>query len=377
MKPKIVVLGAGFGGLELTSILSEKAGDRIDLTLIDKNNSFFFGFSKFDVIFDNVTAESVKIPYSSISKPGVKFRNENILSIDPVSRIVITDKNKYESDILVIALGADYDYNATPGLLNFGNEFYSMEGAVKMNKAISEFKGGHAIVGVCSAPFKCPPAPSECALLLHDYLSQRGIRNDCEISLVMPFGIPIPPSADTSKALIRVFKERGIKFIPNKKVASLKGSPKTVVLDDGSEIPFDLFLGIPKHVVPEVVIGSGMTEDGWIHVEKNYLKTKFPNVYAIGDVASLGVPKAGVFSEGAAKIVAASIIAELERSGASAEYKGAGSCYIEFGEGKVGRVDVDFFSGPAPTGVHHEASEMLTEEKKDFGLSRKSRWFGL
>lgn len=377
MKPKIVVLGAGFGGLELTSILSEKAGDRIDLTLIDKNNSFFFGFSKFDVIFDNVTAESVKIPYSSISKPGVKFRNENILSIDPVSRIVITDKNKYESDILVIALGADYDYNATPGLSDFGNEFYSMEGAVKMHKAVSEFKGGHAIVGVCSAPFKCPPAPSECALLLHDYLSQRGIRNDCEISLVMPFGIPIPPSPETSKALIRVFKERRIKFIPNKKVASLKGSPKTVVLDDGSEIPFDLFLGIPKHVVPEVVIGSGMTEDGWIHVEKNYLKTKFPNVYAIGDVANLGVPKAGVFSEGAAKIVAASIIAELERSGASAEYKGAGSCYIEFGEGKVGRVDVDFFSGPAPTGVHHEASEMLTEEKKDFGLSRKSRWFGL
>ncbi len=377
MKSKIVVLGAGFGGLELSSILSEKAGDRIDLTLIDKNNSFFFGFSKFDVVFGNANAESVKIPYSSISKPGVKFRNENILSIDPVSRIVITDRDKYESDILVIALGADYDYNATPGLLNFGNEFYSMEGAVKMNKAISEFKGGHAIVGVCSAPFKCPPAPSECALLLHDYLSQRGIRNDCEISLVMPFGIPIPPSADTSKALIRVFKERGIKFIPNKKVASLKGSPKTVVLDDGSEIPFDLFLGIPKHVVPEVVIGSGMTEDGWIHVEKNYLKTKFPNVYAIGDVASLGVPKAGVFSEGAAKIVAASIIAELERSGASAEYKGAGSCYIEFGEGKVGRVDVDFFSGPAPTGVHHEASEMLTEEKKDFGLSRKSRWFGL
>ena len=160
-----------------------------------------------------------------------------------------------------------------------------------------------------------------------------------------------------------------------KKIQSL--SRKLVQLDDGTELPFDLFFGIPKHVAPKVVIQSGMIEKGWIPVEKKNLKTKYPGVYAIGDVTSVGTPKAGVFAEGAAKIAAASIIAELNNEEHASIYTGAGSCYLEFGEGKVARVDVDFFSGPSPMGVHYEASETLVVEKDNFGSSRKARWFGL
>jgi sulfide:quinone oxidoreductase len=377
MKLRIVVLGAGFGGLELSTILSERIGDRIDLTLIDKNDSFYFGFSKLDVMFGRKPADTVLLHYNQILKTGVKFCQETITGIDPVTRVVTTEKGIHQADILVIALGADYNLSATPGLSENGNEFYSFEGAELLREIISNFNKGHAIVGVSSPPFKCPPAPSEAALLLHDHLLKRGVRDACEISIVMPFGLPIPPSPETSKALLYAFEQRNINYIPHHFVTRIETKPKAAVLDDGTKIPFDLFLGIPKHVAPEVLKNSGLLVNGWIPVDRQNLKTTFPDVYAIGDVTSVGTPKAGVFAEGAARIAAVSIIASIEGSGQPAPYTGAGSCYVEFGQDQVGRVDVDFFSGPKPTGNYIEASELLVTEKEYFGSSRRTRWFGM
>ncbi|TFG61960.1 MAG: NAD(P)/FAD-dependent oxidoreductase, partial [Spirochaetales bacterium] len=331
MKLRVIVLGAGFGGLELSTILSESLGDGLDLTLIDKNDTFCFGYSKLDVMFGRKTPDAVRISYSSISKPGVVFRQETVTAIDPEERRVTTDGGTYEADVLVVALGADYDQAATPGLAEGGNEFYSFAGALRLREVLPAFSKGRAIVGVTSAPFKCPPAPSEAALLLHDYLFLRGLRGACEISLVMPFGNPIPPSPATSKALLDAFAERGIAFVPNRLVRALDPARRTAVLDDGSQLPYDLFLGIPKHCVPGVVTASGMTENGWIPVDPGNLKTRFPGVYAVGDVASVGTPKAGVFAEGAARVGAASILADLQGGDQPAAYNGAGSCYIEFG----------------------------------------------
>src|SRR5688572_20551101 len=223
MKLRILVLGAGFGGLELSTLLSESLGDRLDLTLIDKNDSFFFGFSKLDVLFGHKPAEAVKIPYNRIVKPGVTFSQENIKGIDPINKRVTTEKGTHTADVLVVALGADYDINATPGLAE-SNEYYSFAGAEKLRDIIPHFTKGNAIVGVCGAPFKCPPAPSEGALMLHDYLVDRGVRNACTISLVIPFGLPIPPSPDSSKALLKAFDERDIRFIPQRKVSSVDGN---------------------------------------------------------------------------------------------------------------------------------------------------------
>jgi sulfide:quinone oxidoreductase len=377
MKLRVVVLGAGFGGLELSTLLSEALAERLDLTLIDKNDSFFFGFSKFDVMFGRKTPDAVRLAYRNIVKPGVRFRQETITAIDPEARRVTTNKGTYEADVLVIALGADYDQAATPGLSEGGNEFYSFSGAERLREVLPTFTKGRAIVGVTSTPFKCPPAPSEAALLLHDYLTAKGVRDACEISLVMPFGVPIPPSPASSRALLATFAERGINFVPNRLVRALDPRRRIAILDDESEMPYDLFLGVPKHRVPEVVAASDMTEDGWIPVDRKNLKTRFPGVYAIGDVTSVGTPKAGVFSEGAARVVAASLIAEIQGGELPTAYTGAGSCYVEFGIDRVGRVDVDFLSGPSPTGSFIEPSVALVGEKQHFGSSRRARWFGL
>src|SRR5271165_5695063 len=189
---RVLVLGAGFGGLELTTRLSDELGDAVEVMLIDKAEGFAFGFSRLDVMFGRLVADAVVHPYRDLVKPGVRFVQTTIRSIDPGQRRVETDAGSFDADVMVVALGADLDPAATPGLVEGGYEFYSMPGALAVRDVLAAFDGGRVVVGVTSTPFKCPPAPSEVALLLHDYLTDRGRRDRSEISLVTPLGAPRP-----------------------------------------------------------------------------------------------------------------------------------------------------------------------------------------
>ena len=369
-------MGAGFGGLELASTVSEELGDEVEVTLIDKADAFVFGYSKLDYLFGRTTPDAVRISYAHVAKPGVRLLHETVLAIDPAARAVTTDAGVHEADHLVVALGADYDLDATPGLRD-STEFYSLEGAARLGQLLKDFRGGRVVVGVCGAPYKCPPAPSEAALLLHDHLGHRGIRADCEISLVVPFPIPIPPSPSTSEALLRAFAERDIEFIGGHAVASVDAARSVAVLADGREVPFDLFFGVPKHRAPDVVIESGMAVDGYIPVDGHTLTTQFADVYAVGDVATVGTPKAGVFSERQARVVARVLIDRVRGVDPGERYDGRGACYIEFGAGLVARIDVDMFSGEGPTGIFRDPSAEFVAEKEQFGSIRRARWFGL
>ena len=375
MSTSVLVLGAGFGGLELSTRLSEELGDLVDVTLIDRADAFVFGFSKLDVMFGFCEPRKVRLPYADITTPHVRFRQETVTAIDPGDRRVTTDLDTYEADVLVLALGADYDVAATPGLAEAGNEFYSVAGAEALRDVLPSFRSGTAIVGVCGTPFKCPPAPSEAALLLDTFLRERGVRDDVRIKVVMPFGTPVPPSPDTSAAILETFAERAIDFVPERTVTALDPATNEAVLDDGSRLAYDLFLGIPVHRAPAVV--EPMTDEGWIAVDKHTLATRFPSVYAVGDVTSVGTPKAGVFAEGAARALADRLIAQARGEAEPVGYDGTGACWIEFGAHEVGRVDVDFFSTPGrPTGTFTPPSPATAVEKASFGAGRRARWFG-
>jgi sulfide:quinone oxidoreductase len=373
---RILVLGAGFGGLELTTRLADEFGDDINVVLIDRSDGFVFGFSKLDVMFGRALPKSVHHTYRDLVKPGVTMVRSEIRSIDPATKHVETDAGGFDADILVIALGADLDPAATPGLLEGGYEFYTVSGAFALRDVLEGFDGGRVIVAVTSTPFKCPPAPSETALLMHDFLSARGSRERSEISLVMPLGVPIPPSPAASEALLAVFAERGIAWYPERMVRELDPARKVAVLSDGDELPYDLFLGVPTHRAPAVVEDSGLAVDGWIPVDPWTLETTFRGVYAIGDVASVGTPKAGVFAEGQAAVVADRIAALVRAAPPSARYDGHGMCYLEFGRDQVARVDVTFLSGERPVGDMEGPSQALAADKVEFGSSRIERWFG-
>ena len=378
MTTRVVVLGAGFGGLELTTILSEALGDAVDIVLIDKSDAFVFGFSKLDVMFGRQSPASVHHPYRDIVKRGVRLFQTAVRAIDPSARRAVTDAGTFEADVMVVALGADYDIPATPGLAEGGHEFYTVAGATHLRDVLPVSSGAtpsSACAGNRSSARLRRPRPRYCCTTT----SQRaGGASATEISLVMPFGTPIPPSPDTSRAILTAFAERGIRFVKDTLVKAIDPARKVAVLSDGTEMPYELFLGVPVHRVPQVVVESGLAAHphDWVPVNKQTLETSFPDVYAVGDVNGVGTPKAGVFAEGAARTVAAGIIARLQGGPSPEAYKGQGACYVEFGHNQVGRVDVDFLSGPKPTGTFQEPSDTLVAEKASFGSSRVRRWFG-
>src|SRR4051794_41152608 len=148
-------------------MLSDAPGDGFEVTLIDRGDSFVFGFSKLDVMFGRTSAEAVKLPYAEIAKPGVRLLRETVTGIDPEAKTVTTDADTHDADVLVIALGADYDYEATPGLTQAGNEFYSVAGAERLGAGLPGPTSGRGGIGVCGAPFQGPPGPERAPPLLH------------------------------------------------------------------------------------------------------------------------------------------------------------------------------------------------------------------
>ena len=375
---KIVILDAGFAGLQLATRLSEEVPGEVEVTIIDKSDAFVFGFSKLDLMYGRKDLDEVRIPYSRIDKPSVRFVRETILSIDPESRRVVTDVSTYEPDILVVALGADLDPSATPGVIEEGTEYYSVEGANHIRSVLPTFDGGDAIVGVLGNFFKCPAAPFETAIMLHDYLEKRGLRDSSSIKVISPLPKPIPISDEASNGILAACEERDIGWWPQLKTTALDPASKTATLSDGQRIPYSLFLAIPVHRAPKVVRESALAEeDGWIAVDHRTFATKFENVYAIGDVTNAPVPRVGVMAEGEADTLADVLVHQLQGGADPDPFKGNVTCYIEFGGPKVARFDANFLSGPKPVGTFTEASEEIADLKLEFGASRRRRWFGM
>src|SRR4249919_3183111 len=261
MMRQVVILGAGFGGLELSTLLSERLADEVEVTLIDQNDAFTFGFSKLDILFRHQTRDEVRLPYRRLAGRDVVFRQETILSIDPQQRRVTTTEATYDTDFLVVALGADYDLAATPGFVEAGFEYYSLDGAERLRDELPSFRGGKVLLAVLSIPFKCPPAPYEGILLLHDYLVERGIRDATQLHVVTPQPAPIPVSVEASEAVELTMAARGIEYTKRRRVYGIDPAANVAHFKDHNE-PYDLFIGIPVHKVPDVLVEAGLTDNG-------------------------------------------------------------------------------------------------------------------
>jgi sulfide:quinone oxidoreductase len=372
----VVILGAGFAGLELAARLSDEVADEVRVTLIDQNDSFTFGFSKLDILFGKAEASALQLRYAELARPGVEFRQERITAIDPASRRVATDGGSYDADILVVALGAEYDMDSVPGFAEDGLEYYSIPGAERMRDALPAFTGGTILIGVLGQPYKCPPAPFEGAFLLHDQLVERGLREQSQIRVVAPMSAPVPVTPEVSQRFLDELAARDVEYLAQQQVVELDVAAKEAVLESGERLPYDLFVGIPIHRVPAVVRESGLAEKGWVAVDRDNLMTPFPDVYAVGDVVNIPMAKAGVFAENAAGVVADDIVARLHGETLGRRYEGEGNCFIEFGSGRVAKIQANFLGGPSPVATVVGPSEELAAEKADFGATRRARWFG-
>lgn len=378
MKKHVLVLGAGFGGLELATRLSETIPDAVRVTLLDRNDAFYFGFSKLEVMLGRQSAEEIKLYYRDIAKNGVEFRQETVTGIDPAARRVTTDVGSYDADFIVVALGADYDMAATPGLEAGGHEYYTLTGAERLRDALAGFDGGRVLVSVLGQPFKCPPAPFEGSFLLHEYFTQRGIRDSVQMSTTFPMQRPVPVTGEVSQMFRDGLAMRGIEELPQCLVTGIDPAARIAQLASGETLPYDLFVGIPVHRAPNVLAGSGLLVNGWVPVDQDNLRTRFPGVYALGDVCTgpRTVPKAGIFAESAALVVADEIAAAVSDAEPPPPFEASGICYAEFGAGLVGKVEVSFLRGEGPEAQRYDPSREYALEKQQFGATRRARWFG-
>ena len=215
--------------------------------------------------------------------------------------------------------------------------------------------------------------------MLHDYLDDARRARRLPHHARQPAVPPVPPSPETSKALIAAFAERGIEYLPNRRVASVDRAAQGRRARRRTRAALRSVPGRAEEPRAGRRRRAGLTEDGWVTIDPRTLATQFPGVYAVGDLANTGAPKAGVFAEGAAQRGRGEPQSpRFARAGADrARIPAPGSCYIEFGADRIARVDVDFFSGPKPTGTYYEPTEALRADKKDFGATRRARWFGL
>lgn len=377
---KILILGAGFGGLEAATGLADGLGAGYEITLVDRGDSFFVGFSKLDVLFGRRAESEVRYPYARL-RPAVRFVQASIDAIDTDSRLVTTSAGVLGYDYLIVALGADVSVDATPGFRAAGGyEFYSMAGALRLKPVVESFTAGTLLLGILGAPYKCPPAPFEAACQMHELFVRRGVREAIRLQVAIAGARPVP-NPSVSDGLERALAERKIELVPNHAITSIDAAAKTALAGDNS-LPFDLFVGVPVHVPPAVVRASKLVDKGYITPSPVNLETSVPNVYAVGDVTKIpvgenAVPKAGAFAEDAARTVVSDILVKEGKLDALVKFRAKGACYFELAEGQVARVDADFLGGEKPRQVFEAPTPAFHDDKLAFERTRRDRWFKL
>lgn len=377
---KIVILGGGFGGitaaLELRRSLN---GDHV-ITLVDRRPSFMMGLRKLWVLTGRGTPGDGTRPLSALSTKGITLRQATVTNIDPASRSVTTDAGTLVYDHLVIALGAEPRPDLVPGFSNAVFNLYDAADVERLALRVKSFTAGRVVIGILGVPYKCPPAPYEAALMLHDVFEQRGVRRAIQIAAVtpQPMSLPVVGAAGCAQVEGRLAAS-GITFTPGRKIDRIEAS--TAISEKGN-IEADLFIAVPPHRPPAAIKNSGLQMTGeWLFADPTTMRTSDPRVFGVGDVIDIplankmSLPKAGIFAESQAKVAAAHIAADIAGGHSSIGFDGWGFCFIEIGKGQAAKVQGHFTAPNGPQVEITPPTEAALKEKVEFERSRLTNWF--
>ena len=377
--PHVLILGGGFGGLSAANqIRKSLSSSEVKITVVDKKNWFMVGFAKLWIIKGTRTFENSTGSLTGLAKKEIDFLNEEILHIDLENKSVQTTTNYIEYDFLIIAMGAVLAPQKIPGLVENGLNLYDYKESEKIHHKIRELKSGTIAISIMGMPYKCPPAPFEASLIIDSMLREAGIRDSIQIHFYSPAPITLPAAGpEISKQILDLIDSEKIIFHDSCKIKSVE--PNKLIFQD-READFDLLLAIPPHIVPDVILETGLAkENNFIPITRD-CKTSYENVYAVGDVTSLkvtdtmAVPKAGVFAEGEGLAVAQNIISKIHLKEEPALFDGKGGCFIESGRDTASLIEIDMFSGPKPSTELTESTSEHLDEKLQFEKDRLSNW---
>jgi sulfide:quinone oxidoreductase len=352
----IIVLGGGIGGIVAATRLRARLPARQRVILIEREVSHVYSPSLLWLMVGRRDVEAITRPIARLAHRGIEVVRGAIEQLDPDTKTVTVNGEKYAADYMVIALGAEYASATVPGLAAAGFNFYTLGGANGFSEARLRFKRGRVVVLVSSLPFKCPAAPYEAAMLLEADFRRRGLRANVDIALYTPEPGPMPVAgAETSTRLRGLLEHKHIEYFPGHTVTEVDTRSHRIHFAEHGDGSYDLLAYVPPHRSPAVVRTAGLTDaGGWIPVNRDTLETKYPGVYAIGDVTgiplSIGkpLPKAGVLAHGEADVVADNIVHTITGKGAPRRFLGDGACFIETGHGRAGFGSGNFFAEPAP-----------------------------
>lgn len=378
---RTLILGAGFGGLAVATELRKALGDEHEVVLVDRRERFAMGLRKVWELVDLGTIAEGSRSREVLAERGIRFLQGEIGFIDPEARTATIEGETLEADHLVVALGAEPRPDLVPGLAQHGHDAWDPADVPGLRRALADFEGGRIAIVIAGAPYPCPPAPYELAMLLDEWLRDggRGERSQLAVATVQPMLLP-NAGAKGSTWVGEQLQARGISFEAGRKVERIEEG--RAVLADG-ELEFDLLVGIPPHRVPAVIEASALAgEGGWVRVDKGTLETAHEGVYALGDVTQiklandLPLPKAGIIAELEGRRVAAAIAARAGDGAPPPEFDGRGYCFIETGKSEASLVEGDFFAEPEPRVELTPASAEAAEEKRRFEAERLAGWFG-
>jgi sulfide:quinone oxidoreductase len=352
----IVVLGAGIGGIVVARELRKRISPRHRIVLVDREREHLFAPSLLWLMVGKREAASIKRPLSRLQRKGIEARFGEIERIEPEARRVTVAGETLAADVLVVTLGAELAPETIPGLVEAGHNLYTERGAEDVRDALATFAKGRIIVLTAAPGYKCPAAPYEAALLIDAYLRKRGVRAAIPIDVYAAEAAPMAVAGpDMSLAVKRLLEAKGIGYHPEHQVGSVDAATRQLAFVGGTREPFDLLAYVPPHRAPRVVRESPLaSETGWIAVDRHTMATRFPNVYALGDVVTIPLalgkplPKAGVFAHREAVVVAKNIAASLEGKAPTERYDGHSECFIEIGDGKAGFGTGNFYAEPKP-----------------------------
>jgi len=351
----ILILGGGIGGVVAANRLRKRLGRHHRVVLVDREPTFALAASFLWVMTGDRRPEQIARPLGRLERKGIEVVRGEVERIDPERREAVVDGRTLKADHLVVALGAQFAPEAVPGLPAAGLTFCTLDGAERLRDALDRTRTGRIVVLTAAPAYKCPAAPYEAAMLIDALLRRRGLRSAVDIALHSaepgPMGVAGPEASAAVRAMV---EQKGIAYHPEHLIA--RAEPRRVLFTDGASVDFDLLVYVPPIRPPSVLADSALVDDsGWVRVDRHTLETRFPGVYAIGDVTLIplamgkSLPRAGVFAHAQAEVVARNIVRTVEGKAPSERFDGHGACFIETGDGRAGFGAGNFYAEPHPT----------------------------